>query len=151
MRVTEEQFLVNWEQYRKRKGKRRVNQCVRFLLCQQCLSISQWQKHSLEEGSSGGGSDYVTPCVASFPLLMNSTTGAVDLRAARTLIAKTWQHSGLSSEPVLGSFRELGLSSGHYCKHLLTWLTNDQSQLFRVPVIMGKDSNGMSCFFWSMC
>lgn len=37
------------------KEKRRVSPCCGFLLSQQCLSISQWQRHSLEEGSSSGG------------------------------------------------------------------------------------------------
>lgn len=44
---------------------------------------SQWQKHSLEGGSSGGGADCAAPCVASFLL---PTTGAVGL----------WELPGLS-------------------------------------------------------
>lgn len=71
---------------RRGNGKRRVNKCGEFLLSQQRLSISQWLRHSLEEGSRGGGLDCAAPCVASLPLLMNSTTGAVGL----------WELPGLS-------------------------------------------------------
>lgn len=46
-----------------------------FLSGQQRLSISLWQRHSLEGGSSGGGLGPAAPCVASFPLLIAATTG----------------------------------------------------------------------------
>lgn len=90
------------------KGKRRVIQCGGFLLSQQRLSISQRQRHSLEEGSSGGGSDCAAPCVASFPLLTTSTTGAVGLWELPALSLQRHDNMQGCPQGQLGSLRRKG-------------------------------------------